>query len=65
MKVTPREKEVLEMISTGNQNKVIAKNLGISIHTVKNHVKSILTKLNVENRTQAAIVYVSQGVQCE
>ncbi len=53
--LTPREKEVLCLIANGANNREIAKNLFISERTVKNHVTSILTRLNLRDRTQAAI----------
>ena len=51
--LTERETEVLTLLSTGLANKQIAAALGISEHTVKFHVSSIYTKLNVTNRTEA------------
>jgi DNA-binding NarL/FixJ family response regulator len=51
--LTPRELEVLTAIANGASNKAIARRLEISVHTVKFHVASILTKLNVESRTEA------------
>ncbi len=53
--LTPREKEVLSLIAKGANNREIAENLFISERTVKNHVTSILTRLNLRDRTQAAI----------
>ncbi|MDJ0675760.1 MAG: response regulator transcription factor [Calothrix sp. MO_167.B42] len=53
--LTPREKEVLHLIAKGANNKEIAKSLFIAERTVKNHVTSILTRLNLRDRTQAAI----------
>ena len=53
--LTTRETEVLELIAEGMINKEIAKKLYISEKTVKNHVSSIFRKLNVSDRTQAAI----------
>src|SRR5215813_9666348 len=41
--LTPREHEVLERIASGESNKVIARSLGLSLHTVKRHVANILT----------------------
>lgn len=52
--LTPREIEVLELISEGLTNQQIAERLVIEIGTVKNHVHSILEKLNVSNRGEAA-----------
>lgn len=51
--LTDRESEVLSLLSKGLANKQIAVELGISEHTVKFHVSSIYTKLNVTNRTEA------------
>ena len=50
--LTTREKEVLPLLIEGLNNKQVAENLNISIHTVKNHVTSILKKLNVTDRIQ-------------
>ncbi len=51
--LTDRESEVLGLVAKGLANKQIAVKLGISEHTVKFHVSSIYTKLNVTNRTEA------------
>jgi two-component system, NarL family, response regulator YdfI len=51
--LTERESEVLGLLAKGMANKQIAMSLGISEHTVKFHVSSIYTKLNVTNRTEA------------
>jgi DNA-binding NarL/FixJ family response regulator len=59
-KLTAREHEVLSLIATGSDNAEIAERLVISQHTVKNHVSSILVKLEVENRIQAAVYAVRQ-----
>ena len=53
--LTPREKEVLQLIAKGLNNREIAGKLFISERTVKNHVNSILSRLNLRDRTQAAI----------
>jgi DNA-binding NarL/FixJ family response regulator len=53
--LTPREKEVLRLIARGASNREIAQELFISEGTVKNHVTNILTRLNLRDRTQAAI----------
>lgn len=52
--LTLRELEVLKLLSQGNQDKEIAKSLSISVYTVKNHVRNILSKLDAKNRTEAA-----------
>lgn len=53
--LTNREKEVLQLISQGYSNQEIADSLFITLKTVKTHVSNILSKLQVEDRTQAAI----------
>lgn len=60
--LTPRESEVLEMVARGMDNREIGKALYLSQHTVKNHVSSILVKLQVENRIQAAVRAVRRGL---
>jgi DNA-binding NarL/FixJ family response regulator len=60
--LSAREIEVLSLIVNGQGNKQIAYQLGIAEHTVKNHVKSILSKLAVEDRTQAATAAISRGI---
>lgn len=52
--VTPREKEILLLIAKGITNKQIAEQLFISENTVKNHIKNLLEKLQLENRVQLA-----------
>lgn len=53
--ITEREREVLQWLKTGKTNWEIAQILGISPYTVKNHVQNILRKLNVQNRSHAAV----------
>ncbi|MCW8889702.1 MAG: response regulator [Sedimenticola sp.] len=60
--LTPREGEILCLLADGQSNKVIARNLGISDGTVKLHVKSILRKLNVHSRVEAAVIAVEQAL---
>ncbi|HLJ16062.1 MAG TPA: response regulator transcription factor [Bryobacteraceae bacterium] len=57
-----REHEVLSLIVQGLSNKQIAFTLNIAEHTVKNHVKSILAKLGVVDRTQAATAAIQRGL---
>ena len=57
-KLTEREKEVLELIVQGKSNPQIAKELVLSIHTVKAHLESIYKKLGVHNKVQAAVYTV-------
>lgn len=60
--LTPREREILRHIAAGQSNKVIARELNITDGTVKLHVKSILRKLGVHSRVEAAVIAVEQGV---
>ena len=60
--LTPRELDVLKQIAKGNGNKTIAKNLFVSEKTVKTHVSNILSKLNLDDRTQVAIYALKQGI---
>ena len=57
-----REIQVLELIVRGLANKQIAYTLNIAEHTVKNHVKNILSKLGVQDRTQAATAAIQRGI---
>ncbi|MBD1846221.1 response regulator transcription factor [Cyanobacteria bacterium FACHB-63] len=58
-KLTARERQVLRLIAEGSSNREIAQSLEISEGTVKNHVASILGRLNLRDRTQAAIIATS------
>jgi DNA-binding NarL/FixJ family response regulator len=60
--LTARELEVLRMMADGAANKAIAWKLGISEHTVKFHVASILQKLHAGSRTEAVTVGIRQGL---
>ncbi len=59
--LSPREMEILQFVTRGLSNKQIAQALGISHQTVKNHMTAILHKLDVEDRTQAAMYAVGHG----
>ncbi|MFC1907039.1 LuxR C-terminal-related transcriptional regulator [Chloroflexota bacterium] len=59
---TPRETEILNYIAQGRSNKQIAIELSISEQTIKNHVTSILRKLNANARTEAVVVAIKQGL---
>jgi DNA-binding NarL/FixJ family response regulator len=59
--LSPREMEILEYVTHGRSNKEIAYALGISHQTVKNHMTAILRKLQVDDRTQAAVYALSRG----
>jgi two-component system NarL family response regulator len=60
--LSAREIQVLELIVRGLANKQIAYTLNIAEHTVKNHVKNILSKLGVQDRTQAATAAIQRGI---
>jgi two-component system, NarL family, response regulator YdfI len=60
--LTPREIEVLGLMAEGEGNKQIARHLGISEHTVKFHVGSILAKLGAGSRTEAVTLGLRQGL---
>jgi DNA-binding NarL/FixJ family response regulator len=60
--LSPREVEVLELIVRGQSNKEIARELSISMSTVKNHVHRIITKLGVSDRVQAAILAIEHDL---
>ncbi|MFQ5958705.1 MAG: LuxR C-terminal-related transcriptional regulator, partial [Alphaproteobacteria bacterium] len=60
-KLTPREREVLGQLVAGQSNKEIAHELAIDVGTVKAHLKALLRKLEVANRTQAATLAVRAG----
>lgn len=59
--LSPREMEILQFVTQGKSNKEIAVSLGISHQTVKNHMTSILKKLDVRDRTQAAVYALKRG----
>jgi DNA-binding NarL/FixJ family response regulator len=60
--LTPRELEVLRLMAQGLENSEIARELVISTRTARNHVASILEKLHMQNRIQAAVYAVRHGV---
>jgi DNA-binding NarL/FixJ family response regulator len=60
--LTTREVEILRLVAEGKENSEIAEELYISPKTVKNHVASILDKLAIENRIQAAVFAVRAGI---
>ncbi len=55
--LTEREREILQLLARGESNKAIARTLGISNDTVKQHVRHILTKLNLTSRVEAAVLF--------
>jgi DNA-binding NarL/FixJ family response regulator len=60
--LTPRETDVLAWLGTGQCNKVIARQLGISVPTVKAHVTALMEKMNAGNRTQVVSKAVQRGL---
>lgn len=60
--LTKRELEILKLISKGMMNKEIASQLNISERTVKNHISNIFKKIDVSDRTQAAVFAIKNGV---
>jgi len=63
--LTPRELEVLQLIAQGKSNREIANELVISEKTVKTHVSNILSKLHLNDRTQAAIYAIKHGLESD
>jgi two-component system, NarL family, nitrate/nitrite response regulator NarL len=63
--LSPREQEILQALVTGASNKLIAIKLGITEATVKVHLKTLLRKIDVNNRTQAAIWAMNNGFSAE
>ncbi len=60
--LTPREHQVLQLVAKGLTNKEIGRVLGISDNTARNHVNSIIEKLDVSDRTEAATIAIRQGL---
>ncbi|OLB57495.1 MAG: DNA-binding response regulator [Ktedonobacter sp. 13_2_20CM_2_56_8] len=61
-RLSPREREVLELLTKGQTNREIARKLTVSVSTVKIHVEHILAKLGVSDRTQAAVRATEMGL---
>jgi two-component system nitrate/nitrite response regulator NarL len=59
--LTEREREIIQLLARGESNKVIAQHLSISYDTVKQHVRHILTKLNLSSRVKAAVLFAKEG----
>lgn len=62
LNLTPREKDVLVLLAEGASNKAIARQLGISVHTAKFHVSSLLEKFDATGRTDAVAHAARLGV---
>ena len=61
--LTQREREILACLTRGKSNKAIAQELGISVDTVKLHVRNVLTKLNLSSRVEAAVYAVKHDLR--
>ena len=61
--LTEREKQTLALIAKGHKNREIAEILGVHERTIAKYVGNILSKLNLENRTQVALYAINQGFQ--
>jgi two-component system response regulator DevR len=60
--LTPRELEVLQLLAEGKSTVAIMQELVVSIHTVRNHIRNILTKLNAQSRLEAVAIATRQGL---
>ncbi len=60
--LTNREKEIMILVAQGRTNKEISQNLILSISTVRNHISSIFTKLQISNRSQATAIAIYSGL---
>lgn len=60
--LSPREREVLSLLAEGMPNKAIARHLGVSLHTVRNHVQRILAKLGVHSKLEAVAKAAREGL---
>lgn len=60
--LTARERQILVLISQGNSNRCVAKELGIAEKTVKNHLSAIFTKVGASDRTQAVVMGIRSGI---
>jgi DNA-binding NarL/FixJ family response regulator len=56
--LTPREREVLQLISSGATNAEAARRLNVTVHAIKFHLAAIYSRLGVSNRTEAAVTYL-------
>jgi len=61
-RLTKREKEILRLLALGSNNEEISKQLYLSVGTVRNHISTILHKMGVSDRTQAAILAIKAGL---
>ncbi len=59
--LTARERQVLELLAGGNDLKAISRNLGISLHTTRGHVKNLLSKLDAHSQLEAVVTATRRG----
>jgi DNA-binding CsgD family transcriptional regulator len=64
-RLSPREREVLALAATGLTNEEVAARLAVSVHAVKFHLAGVYRKLEVANRTEAAMVYLRQELSTD
>lgn len=62
--LAPREREVLRLLSTGRPYKQIAAELELSIGTIRTYIRRLYGKLNVNCRTEAVVIYLTQQLDC-
>jgi len=60
--LTRREREILDLVALGMSNRAIADELVVSLHTVRNHVQHVLTKLDAHSKHEAAVVAARAGL---
>lgn len=58
--LTKRETQVMELLSKGRKNKEIARELGLAEHTIESHLQRIYEKLDVSNRTEAVLIFLTK-----
>ncbi len=61
-RLSPRERELLQLVAEGLSNKAIGQRLSVSVNTVKYHMKNILQKLGAQNRTEAVMMAIRSGL---
>jgi DNA-binding NarL/FixJ family response regulator len=62
VKLTRRERDVLQLIAKGLSNKLIARELGLSVHTTKHHVSRLFDRIDVASRLEAAVWFM-KGIE--
>jgi DNA-binding NarL/FixJ family response regulator len=61
-RLTPREREILELVAQGMSNKAIAAELSLRLNTVRNHVQNVLTKLDAHSKLEAVAIATREGI---